>query len=399
MYVDYSYLKEAVKTYNRIHMQIVPKPAANQAFAYKNASIKSNLTLVWYFSIVALIGFGVHLIHHLRLGTGAFSPDMLPYLAVYLSNVLYALLNLLLLPSARVSNAASWRVSLLELMYPAFLAFMATVLSIYTSMQGHGPVPFIMGMMVIAMLVQGHLLFLLGLLFCCWLAVSAGLIYMLPSGQASSPILTCFTTMLIAFFIARLAEKNRVGQFTVLQELHDTNQLLEELAVQDPLTKLYNRRYFTNKLETARSLRYQHPLSLLIVDVDDFKQINDNDGHLVGDEVLVEIAHLITQQMRADDVVCRYGGDEFVILLVEACAEQSKEIAGRICESIEHCSFSRANTKVTVSIGYAQYVGQPLGDFMQQADQMMYMSKKRGKNQVAFFGCDFETEAETESLE
>ncbi|MGY0591587.1 MAG: GGDEF domain-containing protein, partial [Paraglaciecola chathamensis] len=110
-------------------MQIVPKPAANQAFAYKNASIKSNLTLVWYFSIVALIGFGVHLIHHLRLGTGAFSPEMLPYLAVYLSNVLYALLNLLLLPSARVSNSASWRVSLLELMYPAFLAFMATVLS------------------------------------------------------------------------------------------------------------------------------------------------------------------------------------------------------------------------------------------------------------------------------
>lgn len=187
----------------------------------------------------------------------------------------------------------------------------------------------------------------------------------------------------------------------MLQELHDKNELLEELAVQDPLTKLYNRRYFTNKLEieTARSLRYQHPLSLLIVDVDDFKQINDNDGHLVGDEVLVEIANLITQQMRADDVVCRYGGDEFVILLVEACAEQSKEIANRICESIEHCSFRRVSAKVTVSIGYAQYIGQALGDFMQQADQMMYTSKKRGKNQVAFFGCDFETESESEPLE
>ena len=369
-------------------MQIVPKPSAHLAVAYQQASIKSNLTLVWYFSIVALIGFGVHLLHHLRLGAGAFSPDMMPYLAVYLCNVLYALVNLLLLPSARSTNHISWRTGLLELMYPAFLAFMATVLSIYTSMQGHGPVPFIMGMMVIAMLVQGHLILLYALLFACWLVVSAGMLQMLPMEEASSPILTCFTTMLIAFFIARLAERTRVDQFEMLQELHEKNSLLGELAVQDPLTKLNNRRYFSNKLEveTARSLRYQHPLSLLVVDVDDFKKINDNDGHLVGDEVLIEISQLIAQQLRAGDVVCRYGGDEFVILLVEACAEQSREIADRICQSVDRTKFGRASHKVTVSIGYAQYVGQPLGDFMQQADKMMYTSKKRGKNQVAFFG-------------
>lgn len=375
-------------------MQIVPRPLSHQALAYQQASIENNLTLVWYFSIVALIGFGVHLLHHLRLGTGAFSEQMLPYLVVYLSNVIYALLNFLLLPSARAASKVSWRVTLLELLYPAFLAFMATVLSIYTSIQGHGPVPFIMGMMVIAMLVQGHLLFLFILLLFCWLFVSAGLLFMLPIEEASSPILTCFTTMLIALFIARLAERSRVTQFEVLQELHEKNRLLEELAVQDPLTKLNNRRYFTNKLEmeTARSLRYHHPLSLLIVDVDDFKKINDSDGHLVGDEVLIEIAALVNQQMRSDDIVCRYGGDEFVILLVEAGTEQSKDIANRICDSINQHNFARASHKVTVSIGYAQYVGQSLGDFMQQADRMMYTSKKRGKNQVAFFGYDFGSE-------
>ena len=97
--------------------------------------------------------------------------------------------------------------------------------------------------------------------------------------------------------------------------------------------------------------------------------------------------------MRSEDIVCRYGGDEFVILLVEAGTEQSKDIANRICDSINQHNFARASHKVTVSIGYAQYVGQSLGDFMQQADRMMYTSKKRGKNQVAFFGYDVGSEA------
>lgn len=376
-------------------MQIVPSPPSHQARAYQQTSVENNLTLVWYFSIVALIGFGVHLLHHLRLGNDAFSEQMMPYLTVYVSNVLYALLNLFLLPYARAISRTSWRVTLLELMYPTFLAFMATVLSIYTSIQGHGPVPFIMGMMVIAMLVQGHLVFLFCLLFLCWMTVSLGLLYELPIEDASSPILTCFTSMLIAIFIARLAERSRVDQFEILHELHEKNSLLEELAVQDPLTKLNNRRYFANKLEseTARSLRYQHPLGLLIVDVDDFKKINDSDGHLIGDEVLIEIARLISQQLRSDDIVCRLGGDEFVILLVEADVEQSKEIATRICDSINENKFARTSHKVTVSIGYAQYTGQPLGNFMQQADKMMYTSKKRGKNQVAFFGYDFNSQS------
>ena len=376
-------------------MQIVPSPPSHQARAYQQTSVENNLTLVWYFSIVALIGFGVHLLHHLRLGNDAFSEQMMPYLTVYVSNVLYALLNLFLLPYARAISRTSWRVTLLELMYPTFLAFMATVLSIYTSIQGHGPVPFIMGMMVIAMLVQGHLVFLFCLLSLCWMTVSLGLLYELPIEDASSPILTCFTSMLIAIFIARLAERSRVDQFEILHELHEKNSLLEELAVQDPLTKLNNRRYFANKLEseTARSLRYQHPLGLLIVDVDDFKKINDSDGHLIGDEVLIEIARLISQQLRSDDIVCRLGGDEFVILLVEADVEQSKEIATRICDSINENKFARTSHKVTVSIGYAQYTGQPLGNFMQQADKMMYTSKKRGKNQVAFFGYDFNSQS------
>tara|TARA_R110002153_G_scaffold137546_4_gene287652 strand:- start:734 stop:1870 length:1137 start_codon:yes stop_codon:yes gene_type:complete len=376
-------------------MQIVPSPPSHQARAYQQISVENNLTLVWYFSIVALIGFGVHLLHHLRLGNDAFSEQMMPYLTVYVSNVLYALLNLFLLPYARAISRTSWRVTLLELMYPTFLAFMATVLSIYTSIQGHGPVPFIMGMMVIAMLVQGHLVFLFCLLSLCWMTVSLGLLYELPIEDASSPILTCFTSMLIAIFIARLAERSRVDQFEILHELHEKNSLLEELAVQDPLTKLNNRRYFANKLEseTARSLRYQHPLGLLIVDVDDFKKINDSDGHLIGDEVLIEIARLISQQLRSDDIVCRLGGDEFVILLVEADVEQSKEIATRICDSINENKFARTSHKVTVSIGYAQYTGQPLGNFMQQADKMMYTSKKRGKNQVAFFGYDFNSQS------
>jgi diguanylate cyclase (GGDEF)-like protein len=212
-----------------------------------------------------------------------------------------------------------------------------------------------------------------------------GLYVLMRMGQATPPMLTGFTTIVIAAGIGRLTEQSRVRQFEIMEELASKNQLLEKLSIEDPLTKLYNRRYFDAKLhvKTARSQRYGYPLGLLIIDIDNFKLTNDNTGHLEGDKVLMQAAELITAEFRTVDVVCRYGGDEFVVLLVEASASASLEIANRICNQVSQYAFNFLGKVVSVSIGHTQYDGQPIGGFLQQADKMLYVSKTLSKNRVS----------------
>lgn len=366
-------------------MHIVPRPAAVLRAKYHKQSIENNLSLVWYFSAIALLVFGVHLLHHLRLGSKIFNYDMLAYTAVYFINVLYAVFNLLVLPKAKNTPALSGVLVVFELAYPFFLGTVATLLAIVTSQQGHGPVPYVMGMLVISIVLQGQYVALLILLITSWLCLTFGLQLSMPMVQASPPILTGFTTILIAAAVGRLTEQSRVKQFEIMEELTSKNQLLEKLSIEDPLTKLYNRRHFNAKLheETLRSQRYGHPLGLLLIDIDDFKSVNDSAGHVEGDQVLMQAAQLITAEVREVDVVCRYGGDEFVVLLVEAPDRASLEIANRICSQVSQHKFNALGTPVSVSIGHTQYQGQSMDEFLQQADKMMYVAKTLGKSRVS----------------
>lgn len=366
-------------------MHIIPRPAKELRAKYYQLSIENNLSLVWYFSAISLVVFGIHLMHHLRLGTQIFSSNMLVYTLVYATNVVYALFNLSVLPKVKHTPALGSILVLMELAYPFFLATVATLLSIITSQQGHGPVPFVMGMLVISIVLQGQYVALLMLLIICWIVFTVGLYLTMPLGQAASPVLTGFTTILIAAAVGRLTEQLRVKQFESMQELASKNLLLEKLSIEDPLTKLHNRRHFNAKLreESSRSQRYSHPLGMLLIDIDDFKFINDSAGHVVGDRVLRQAAKLITAELRAQDVVCRYGGDEFVVLLVEASTSDSLDIANRICAQINRHPFSGLEKPVSVSIGHTQYSGQTMDDFLQQADRMLYLSKTLGKNRVS----------------
>jgi diguanylate cyclase (GGDEF)-like protein len=310
---------------------------------------------------------------------------MLAYTAVYLSNVLYAVFNLLVLPKVRNTPALGGVLILFELAYPFFLATVATMLSILTTIQGHGPVPFVMAMLVISIVLQGQYVALLILLITSWVCFTLGLYLTMPMVQAAPPVLTGFTTILIAAAVGRLTEQLRVKQFESMEELANKNQLLEKLSIEDSLTKLYNRRHFNAKLqqETTRSQRYSHPLGLLMIDIDDFKHINDNVGHVQGDNVLIQVAKLITAELRSVDVVCRYGGDEFVVLLVEASASASLEIAKRICSQVSQHHFTGVDRQVTTSIGHTQLNGQTTAELLQQADKMLYVSKRLGKNRVS----------------
>lgn len=173
----------------------------------------------------------------------------------------------------------------------------------------------------------------------------------------------------------------------------DRNRILsklENLAITDGLTKLYNLRHFYNQLEIEidRSNRYGHPLALLLLDIDNFKTYNDTYGHLEGDKVLVRLGQIIKSCLRTMDCAYRYGGEEFTIILPETTGEEAKNVAHRIKTSVEIESFFPEGgdvVNITISIGVTEYFKkEQLATFIQRADQAMYNSKAKGRNAISF---------------
>jgi diguanylate cyclase (GGDEF)-like protein len=169
------------------------------------------------------------------------------------------------------------------------------------------------------------------------------------------------------------------------QKLADT----AEKVNRDDLTNLYNCGYFDQALSTElrRADRFQGEFSVFFMDIDDFKRINDTYGHLVGSDVLRQFARVLKDVLREIDVVARYGGDEFVALLIGANYHFGCHVAERLRERISRTEFDVGNglkTLITVSIGSATYPvhGKTKEELLQSADCSMYRSKRNGKNQV-----------------
>jgi two-component system, cell cycle response regulator len=168
------------------------------------------------------------------------------------------------------------------------------------------------------------------------------------------------------------------------------NRRLEELAHTDPLTKTLNRRALNERLaaEMERVRRYSTTMSLLLIDLDHFKQVNDTHGHLAGDDVLIEIAILLHRVVRAVDVVARYGGEEFIVVLPETGAQGAEAFAERLRELIEAQPFvtSRGTPiRLTSSIGVSSFPGfgvESVEDLLANADQALYRAKSDGRNRV-----------------
>jgi two-component system, cell cycle response regulator len=164
---------------------------------------------------------------------------------------------------------------------------------------------------------------------------------------------------------------------------------LEKLAITDGLTSLYNLRHFYNQLEVeiGRCSRYGHSLSLLLLDIDNFKMYNDTYGHLEGDKVLVRLSQIIRSCLRTMDSAYRYGGEEFTVILPETKGEEAKNVANRIKRAVELEPFLPEPdivVTITISIGLTQYFkDEQLSTFIKRADQAMYKSKAHGRNRIS----------------
>ena len=163
---------------------------------------------------------------------------------------------------------------------------------------------------------------------------------------------------------------------------------LKSLAINDWLTGLYNRRHFQTlaHAEFARRQRYSRPLSVLILDVDHFKAVNDRFGHATGDLVLQTVASVCRTAKRASDIVARIGGEEFAFMLPETDEEGARSFAERLCQLISECAlmFKEEKVAVTVSIGGASATVETAGidELLLSADQALYEAKRSGRNRV-----------------
>lgn len=183
---------------------------------------------------------------------------------------------------------------------------------------------------------------------------------------------------------ARLLKDHQRELRAINEILSKRTEELERLASTDALTGLYNRYMFNELLsrELAQKKRYNSELSLVIFDIDHFKKINDSHGHLVGDEVLREVARIAKGKVRNSDILARWGGEEFIVLLPHTDIDGAKATAEKIRREIEGNNFDRPQT-VTASFGVAECCEGECGDsLIDRADKALYQAKISGRNQT-----------------
>jgi len=171
--------------------------------------------------------------------------------------------------------------------------------------------------------------------------------------------------------------------------LRAVNRRLAELSMTDPLTGLYNRRYLMERFEeeVERARRYVFPMACVMVDIDDFKQINDTYGHLQGDQILQQIAILMKNSNRVVDILARYGGEEFLLILPQTNLGGAEVVAERFRQLIAdtHLIQSDPDRRITVSLGASElvYAGEDTKEeLLRRADKALYEAKRLGKNRI-----------------
>lgn len=196
------------------------------------------------------------------------------------------------------------------------------------------------------------------------------------------------TPLVFGFFGAYLGSLNDASR-SQKKSLESLMNVLEAQSMTDDVTGLYNHRHLREEIEKEieRSKRHNHSLSALMIDIDGFKEINELYGHLTGDYVLREVASVINQSIRKIDILGRYGGDEFVVILPEAKIGPAKIVAERILQNIRSHRFQtkRDYISLTVSIGvfsYEDLKNLDLNVFIEKIDEAMFRAKSSGKNKM-----------------
>lgn len=202
--------------------------------------------------------------------------------------------------------------------------------------------------------------------------------------QTFAELMTNFSPFLLVAYLTTMLSS----------DIHHARRRIVSISETDDLTSLPNMRSFSTVLEKEckRFARYGQPFSLLMIDADCLKDVNDRFGHEAGNRLIVTVADTIGERLRGSDILARYGGDEFVLMLPDTSCAQSHEIAERIRTAVENASFDRQGQRVstTVSIGVANCPDDAVSsvDLLEKADSALYQSKRGGRNRISRWEAD-----------
>lgn len=270
------------------------------------------------------------------------------------------------------------------------MLFMAPVLWIYNGGSTGGGQYFLIFIGILAAIVNtGRLRYYLLLAFILILSGLISLEYLYPEaityftspGQRYVSVLLGFNlaALTIVLLFTVFADGYRLEQ----QRVKQYAQNMEEIAITDGLTGLYNHRFVRQRLEEeiSKARRYKRKLSVIMLDIDHFKKLNDTQGHQYGDYVLKRIAEILQQNVRNTDTIGRYGGEEFIIVCSETGLAESYMLANRLRAEIERSQFKR-QVQVTISGGVAELHEENIQQLVEKADRCLYSAKRLGRNRI-----------------
>ncbi len=239
--------------------------------------------------------------------------------------------------------------------------------------------------MSIPLIIRTRFYHYISIYICILTGFTLSLVILHPNKTDVLRITQIFLYSFVGFLTTLTVEYARRKTFHLEEELRRKNTILESISVKDPLTGVFNRRYMMDLLvhHILLSRKTEQPFSQGIVDIDHFKKINDTLGHLTGDDVLKEIAKIITIAVRSSDLVFRFGGEEFIILFPNTNLENAGFVMQRIKSVIENHDFMGVPWKVTASGGFTQLTGTDSPDaLLQRSDDLLYKAKQDGRNRI-----------------
>lgn len=219
-----------------------------------------------------------------------------------------------------------------------------------------------------------------------------GFFFALPVFQHDALILdilrtNAFIMNVFAFILSRLVFRMKVLSFVDRKVIEQKNQILKEMITRDPMTSLLNHDNAFRALqdEINRAKRIGYPVSVIMADIDDFKAVNDRFGYQIGDQVIVGVAGIIVGTCRRTDIVCRYGGDEYMLILPDTFMKEAMLLADRIIKRVEGTELING-IHVTLSAGVSEFDGEPPKELIFKADRQLHRAKHSGKNRACFPG-------------
>lgn len=352
--------------------------------------LRHNSRALWWLALISLPASVLLLLQHFFVPVISFEAQVWlfdAYTVLYIAGIAAAVVAAGL-SSYFLSAAPQGRYNFVVLGFAVIFVVELAALAVLDSGDGTDVSAYIIGVMVFAAAFRVR--YTAALTIIIGVSLSFYLAHWLLWGVLNlNDTLTVLFVSLFSGWISLALESQRTENFLVHMELDLQNKKLAELNSTDPLTGVMNRRSLLQVLYVyfEEFRRYSTPVSLVMIDIDYFKPVNDTHGHQVGDQVLAEFARLLSDSLRSTDRVARYGGEEFVIVLPHLHCKQACDAAERLRRIVMNTRFSDHDLQITASFGVAELTSDAPGinSLIKRADDALYSAKHHGRNRVAVF--------------